>query len=850
MLQELVETTTVSRPALHAFLSARLDAALAGRESICVVTGEPGTGKTHLVQQFCTAVQASRDDLLFAYVACNAITGIADAYMPFREILQHLSGDFEEHGTDAANVSRLRSFMQTSARAIAENGPDLVDLFVPGGALIARLGGKVAQRWSWFDKLAGLVNVANPERVDPEIGQDNIFEQYTRVIEAMACEAPLVLVIDDLHWSDDASLSLLFQLARRLVNDKVMIIAASRPPDDLGDESKLGDLFSELRRYFGDVFLDLSARPENEFINEYLEATGVKLDRENLGRIVQQTGGNPLFVVELLRQLDSRGVASYPALSTDQGPLPARVTGIFQRRVRTLTTNDRQILETACIQGFEFWAEVIADVQDSSDLDILRRLGGSLQRDHHVVVDAGSLETPSGTVSCFQFRHDLLREYIYQSLTDNERRVLHKLVAERIEARVAGAEEDHALQLANQFELACVWDKALKYRLMAADMTARLCAPIEAAKHYFAAIENLSKITPTLEDTLLDVRLRLASQLTLAGEYEQAEAAARAAAESAQGKLQVSAAWLAIARILRAQRDIHGALDALARAEAALAAAPDSEQEWKRKIDILLERATACYFGRDVTMLADVNRSIADVIEIHGDSAQRVSYYGSLTRQALSDSRFSPDSDAVHYAKLALHNAPSTSFNTVFGLAFALLWQERFRDSIELFERAATEATYRGDSPVRLQSLVYLSFAYRRLRDRDAVARYISNVASVLEDVKTPEYPAVVAAQRGWLAFHDGDVERALKLARSASNSWWERKPVYPFCWIADWVIFALAPAESEEARVAASRMLRSEQAWQRNAVVTALNEFLDCGESSGPAHAAAVQAAKQASYL
>jgi len=167
MLQKLMETTTVSRPALHAFLSARLDAALAGQESICVVTGEPGTGKTHLVDQFCAAVQADRDDLLLAYAACNSITGFSDAYMPFREILQHFSGDVAERGTDAANISRVRGFIQTSARAIVENGPDLVDLFVPGGALIARLGGRVAQRLSWFDKLAGLVNVSKQERGNP-----------------------------------------------------------------------------------------------------------------------------------------------------------------------------------------------------------------------------------------------------------------------------------------------------------------------------------------------------------------------------------------------------------------------------------------------------------------------------------------------------------------------------------------------------------------------------------------------------------------------------------------------------------------------------------------------------------
>lgn len=849
-----MQTALLPRPSLTRLLEQRLDAALQGGAPVCVVIGDPGTGKTQLIQQFATEAQSRQQDLLVAYSACNAITGIADAYMPFREILRHLAGDVDESlsrgQTNAGNVSRIQNFMQTSARALVENGPDLVDVFVPGGALMTRLGAKFAQRFSWFEKLATQVNARESGTIVTDLKQDNIFEQYTRVIEAMSEQAPLLLIVDDLHWSDQASLGLLFQLARRLVDNRVLIVAATRPPADSAENKELRNLLSELQRYFGEVVVNLSAQPEDQFIREYLEAIGIPADSVTTGALVQQTGGNPLYVVELLRQAATAKDINASLRDIVDGNFPARMSGIFERLFKSLSDADRQILATASVQGFEFWAELVADVQNESPLTVMRRFGSTLMRDRNIVVDDGVLDLASGPVSRFRFRHDLLREYVYQSQSENERRLLHKMVAEQMESRTTESPEAYCMMLAEQFAKARDWGKALRYRVLAAERTERACAPTDTAMHYSIAIELCNKMTPIPATTLFDLRLRLVSQLTLIGDSATAEELAHKALDSATDAKQALVAWLAISNLLERRRDHAKALQALDQAEAVLPAANKSDEDWKQAIDILLERAVINYFQADRAALATTNQTLAELIEVHGEPRQRVAYFNSRSRQALTDNRFSPQEDAVRFSQKALDSVQGVSPATAFGLGFATLWQEDFGPAIELLQKAESLAAQHGDLVVRMQSLVYLSFAQRRSGNVEAVDALVAQISSLLEQIKMPDYPALLQAQMSWLAYRRGDQQRASTLARSALQGWQDQKSGYPLRWTANWVIFALAEPGSSEALDAARSMLSPEQAWQRDAVVAALKNYLGDSVTMNAEHATVISIAKREKYL
>ena len=131
-----MEPVFVSRELELGRLNAQLDQALAGVGQVCFVTGEAGFGKTSLCREFARQAQVRHSELLVANGNCNAQTGIADPYLPFREILELLTGEGEERLASGAvtqeNAWRLQRFWDLSRRVVSNVAPDLIHLFVPG----------------------------------------------------------------------------------------------------------------------------------------------------------------------------------------------------------------------------------------------------------------------------------------------------------------------------------------------------------------------------------------------------------------------------------------------------------------------------------------------------------------------------------------------------------------------------------------------------------------------------------------------------------------------------------------------------------------------------------------------
>ncbi|MFQ5859924.1 MAG: AAA family ATPase, partial [Anaerolineae bacterium] len=228
-------------------------------------TGEAGAGKTALVTEFARRAQDSYADLLVAIGNCNAQTGIGDPYLPFREVLGLLTGDVEAKLTQGAitqaNAGRLRNFLHVSGEALVDLGPDLIDIFVPGSGLATRAGAFLAGKVGWLDRLQELTARKAARGASADLQQKRIFEQYTNVLQALAAQQPLMLVVDDLQWADTASIGLLFHLGRRIGESRILIVGAYRPDDVAlgrgGERHPLEPMVNELKRYFGDVWVGL-----------------------------------------------------------------------------------------------------------------------------------------------------------------------------------------------------------------------------------------------------------------------------------------------------------------------------------------------------------------------------------------------------------------------------------------------------------------------------------------------------------------------------------------------------------------------------------------------------------------
>ncbi|MSP11560.1 MAG: tetratricopeptide repeat protein [Chloroflexi bacterium] len=499
-------------------LSVYLDRALAGQGQIVFVTGEAGAGKTALVTEFARRMQERHQDLIVAIGDCNAQTGLGDPYLPFRELLGLLTGDVEAKLAEGAiskeNASRLQKFLRVSGLVLLDLGPDLIEMFVPAGALAIRAGAYAAGRIGWLDRLEK-VKERQESRGDTasstlDMGQGRIFEQYTNVIRAMSAKQPLLLVLDDLQWADAASISLLFHLCRRIGESRIMMLGTYRPDEVAqgrnGEPKRhpLESVVNELKRYYGNIEIELETsqmiqerRELEQFVGDYIDQAYKphRLSAEFRQLILDRTDGHPLFLVELLRDMVERGWLAkdesgiwYLAAEFDYEDLPARVEAVIEERISRLEQGLRQILNVASVEGQNFTAQVIGGVQQMSERQLVPQLSHDLDRQHRLIGERGIKRLGNRPLFLYRFRHNLFQLHLYNSLTVAERVILHDAVGSYLEELYAGREQEIAVQLARHFLESYQYPKAFRYLVLAGKAAQAVYANQEAIAYFLRAL--------------------------------------------------------------------------------------------------------------------------------------------------------------------------------------------------------------------------------------------------------------------------------------------------------------------------------------------------------------------------
>ena len=520
-------------------LDEHLASAISGKGSVVFVTGEAGSGKTSLLQEFIRRAQEQYPDLLVAIGNCNAYTGIGDPYLPFREILEFLTGDVESRWAAGAitreHAMRLWERVPVSAQALVEVGPDLIDTFIQRTALLERARARVSKQQEWLIRLDEFLERKPVTALSiAALQQVNLFEQYTKVLQSLEAVSPMLLLIDDLQWADAGSINLLFHLGRHLVGYRILLLGAYRSEEvALGREGirhPLEPLINEFRRSFGDILVNLGQAPGQnegrEFIDEFLDKEPNKLDETFREMLYQQTRGHPLFTIELLRGLQERGdIFKDPEGNWMTGPsldwvtLPVRVEAAIQERISRLPKVMQRTLEVASIEGELFTAEAIARVQGIDEQEVLEYLSGELDRLHRLVRAQSIRRVNNRLLSRYQFRHILFQKYLYSSLDEVLRVHLHEQVGLALED-IYGAGEDTAsiaVQLALHFQIAQIDEKAVHYLQLASDKAMQLSAYHEVIAHATRALELLEKISASNDRDELELALRLTLAIAFTG---------------------------------------------------------------------------------------------------------------------------------------------------------------------------------------------------------------------------------------------------------------------------------------------------------------------------------------------
>jgi DNA-binding SARP family transcriptional activator len=497
---EVERTAFVAREPELALVERHLEAVLSGQGQVVLVAGEAGSGKTTLVYEFARRAQEAFGDLVVASGNCNAFTGSGAPYLPFREMLDLLSGDLEVgwiRGTvTPENARRLWDLAPITIQALLDSGQDLIDGFVPGAALAARIADLSLAQAGWLDRLERIRARKATRDAAPMATQDVLFEQFANVLQTLARERPLLLIIDDAQWVDVTSAGLLFHLSRRLTGNRVFLIIIYRP-EDIGlartqeGRHPLEPVINELKRAFGEIEVDLSQAEGYRFVEALLDTFPNRLGEAFRKGLYQRTQGHALFTVELLREMMERGViwedddgccVHEPAL--DWETLPARVEAVIEERVGRLDDGLRSVLDIASVEGERFTAQVVARVHGTGEREVLHTLSQALGRRHRLVQEHGEVRVDGWFLSRFQFAHALFQRYLYDQLSAGERRLLHGEIAATLEDIYRDQAHEIAVDLAHHYAQADRVEKAIEYGLQAGDQARWAYAHEEALRYY------------------------------------------------------------------------------------------------------------------------------------------------------------------------------------------------------------------------------------------------------------------------------------------------------------------------------------------------------------------------------
>jgi tetratricopeptide (TPR) repeat protein len=266
-------------------------------------------------------------------------------------------------------------------------------------------------------------------------------------------------------------------------------------------------VLTEFKRYFGEIWIDLGQSVRNEgryFVNAYLDSEPNQLGSEFRRTLYQHTEGNPLFITELMREMQERG----DIVKDDWGrwiegdtlnwqKLPAKIEGVVEERIGRLDEESKEVLSIASVEGDTFTAEVVAQVQQLDDRGFIRQLSQQIEKKYRLVTSKDVRRLDSGQrLSLFQFEHNLFQIYLYNDLGEVQRVILHEEIGNVLETMYRDDLSEIVVQLARHFTEADIRDKAIHYLRLAGERAAAQYANEAAISNFNRA---LSFLTPDID---------------------------------------------------------------------------------------------------------------------------------------------------------------------------------------------------------------------------------------------------------------------------------------------------------------------------------------------------------------
>jgi DNA-binding winged helix-turn-helix (wHTH) protein/tetratricopeptide (TPR) repeat protein len=453
-----------------------------GARQIVLVTGEAGIGKTTLVDAFVRQV-ATTAEAWIGRGQCIEQYGVGEAYLPLLDALGHLGR--------SPMGARLVELLRQQAPSWLLQLPALVSETV-------------------YDTLQRRGEGATPERMLRELAE---------AVEVLAAEQPLVLVLEDLHWSDVSTLEWLAYVARRRTAARLLILGTYRPVDALVRAHPLRTMLSELHLHGHCVELALGYLSVVGVATYLVQRFGTLARSEGLAQVLHtRTNGNPLFLIAVVDTLVRHGVVREEAegwevvgdLAVVQRGVPESLRKLLEQQLEQLPLADQRLLEVASVVGVEFATAAVAAGADIS-LDMVETQCAALTRRGQFLRSRGTDTWPDGTVTDrYGFVHALYHEALYERIPAGQRGRWHQQIGVWLEQASGGRTRDMAAELAVHFMRGRDFPRAVQYLYAAGEQALQRSAYPEAVAHLTQGLALLAQLPETPERAQQELRMQMA----------------------------------------------------------------------------------------------------------------------------------------------------------------------------------------------------------------------------------------------------------------------------------------------------------------------------------------------------
>lgn len=702
-----IETKMVGRDAELKQLQDGMEASFEDRETqMTTVVGDAGMGKSRLLFEFTQWFDLHPKQ--FWYFAGRASPGTADA--PFGLLRDVISQRFQIADGDA--TAAVRDKFERGASEFLKDDPRAAEK----AHYIGRLLG--------FD-FADSVHVAALAS-NPTLLRERGAESLVELLRAAEKASPILLLLEDVHWADDASLDFVASLLAREKGLRLFILALSRPT------------LYERRPSWGEgqtghrkiALTQLSKRDSRRLVDDILSKVEA-LPESLRDMVVSGSEGNPFYVEELIRMLMEDGVIDRSgerwrvnAERLAEAKVPATLVGVLQARLDSLAAAEKEVLQCASVIGRIFWDDGVGRMFPAVSGELMEKLRGKdmvFRRENSAFQG----------INEFIFKHALLRDVAYESVLKKQRREYHAVAARWLTERAGERAEEFAAQIARHHELAGDIEKAAGLLRQVAANAYRRGAIDEAVAVIMKAAALLPADSPTRAAALIEATRFLCRASNFVKGLECAHESRRLSAKAGdeRGVLE------AMNAICFAHR-LKGDPAELSKSAAEFREMAEKFGDEKFNADALLIAGTAAHGERDrATALALLAKSLAiyESLGDHSDIASCHNLIGITTSSGEDWAAARP-----HYVAAVEHFAAAgDKINEMLSLGNLAFLMSNLGERAKAREMLMTTAAFQRDNGIRrhLASTLDSLAGLNELDGDDAKARqlYVESVTLWIE---------------------------------------------------------------------------------------------------------------------